>query len=80
MSIDQITTFLGWATIANCLIVSVSMVIFLLFRSTIVSIHSQLFNVEHKALNVVYIQYFAFYKILIVFFNLVPYLSLKLMM
>ncbi|MEC8328806.1 MAG: DUF6868 family protein [Pseudoalteromonas spongiae] len=80
MSIDQITTFLGWATIANCLIVSVSMVIFLLFRSTIVSIHSQLFNVEHKALNVVYIQYFAFYKILIVFFNLVPYLSLKLIM
>lgn len=80
MSIDQIITFLGWATIANCLIVSVSMVIFLLFRSTIVSIHSQLFNVEHKALNVVYIQYFAFYKILIVFFNLVPYLSLKLIM
>ncbi|MFH6954583.1 MULTISPECIES: DUF6868 family protein [Pseudoalteromonas] len=80
MSIDQITTFLGWATIANCLIVSVSMVIFLLFRSTIVSIHSQLFNVEHKALNVVYIQYFAFYKILIVFFNLVPYLTLKLIM
>ncbi|ATC98160.1 hypothetical protein PSPO_a1023 [Pseudoalteromonas spongiae UST010723-006] len=56
------------------------MVIFLLFRSTIVSIHSQLFNVEHKALNVVYIQYFAFYKILIVFFNLVPYLTLKLIM
>lgn len=80
MSIDQITTFFGWATIANCLIVSVSMVIFLLFRSTIVTIHSQLFNVEHKALNVVYIQYFAFYKILIVFFNLVPYLSLKLIM
>ena len=80
MSIDQITTFLGWATIANCVIVSVSLVIFLLFRSAIVSIQSQLFNVEHKALNVVYIQYFAFYKILIVFFNLVPYLSLKLIM
>lgn len=77
MSIEQVTSFLGWATVVNCVIVSVSMVVFLLFRSAIISIHSQLFNVENKALNVVYIQYFAFFKVLIVFFNLVPYLCFK---
>ncbi|MDE3271186.1 DUF6868 family protein [Pseudoalteromonas sp. G4] len=77
MAIEQIVSFLGWSTIVNMVILSVSAVLLLLFRQSIVTIHSQLFNVEHKALNLLYVQYFAFYKVLIVFFNLVPYVILK---
>lgn len=77
MSSEQIVSFLGWATVINLIILSVSAVLLLLFRQSIVTIHSQLFNVEHKSLNLLYVQYFAFYKVLIVFFNLVPYVILK---
>lgn len=79
MAIEKIVSFLGWSTVVNMVILSISAVLLLLFRQSIVTIHSQLFNVEHKSLNLLYVQYFAFYKVLIVFFNLVPYMILKML-
>lgn len=78
MEIEVLCNILGWLLILNATILSVSAVLLLLFRQQTLSIHSQLFQVEQKALNLLYLQYFALYKLLIIFFNLVPYLVLKL--
>lgn len=79
MDIDVLIRFLGWCLVVNLAILSVTLVSLVLFRETIISIHSQLFNLQQKTLSSAYFTYIAVYKLFVLFFNLVPYLVLNMM-
>jgi len=71
--------FFGWSTVINLIILLLSTLAISFFRETIIKIHSELFNLNKEDLGRAYFNYIAIYKILIIVFNLVPYLALKLL-
>ncbi|ADV91955.1 hypothetical protein VIVU109784_22280 [Vibrio vulnificus] len=77
MSLEQITEFLGWCTLINIVILSLSTVLVLLLKSKILSYHSKLFDISKPRLNALYFSYLGHYKVITLAFFLVPYLALK---
>ena len=71
--------FFGWSTVINFTILLLSTLTISFFRETIIKIHSELFNLNKEDLGRAYFNYIAIYKILIIVFNFVPYLALKLL-
>ena len=78
MDIDTLITFFGWCSLINIAVLVLSMLVLLIFRKPIAQIHSRLFGLEPEALPPVYMHYIGSYKLLILMFNLVPYVSLQL--
>lgn len=78
MDIVSVTSFFGWCSVINIGILSFTALFLMLFKDSLVAIHSQLFNLEQKVLLSIYFKYIAGYKVLILMFNLVPYVALKI--
>ena len=79
MEITQLTTFLGWTTLINFGLITLTSIILIAFKGSIVKIHSELFSISEKGLYEAYLNFLAQYKVLIIVLNLVPYLALRLM-
>jgi hypothetical protein len=75
---EQITVFLGWSTLINMGLLLVSFVPLTAFRAPILRLHSAMFGVSADDLMPRYVGFIAYYKLLIIFFNLVPWIVLKL--
>ncbi len=78
-SLDAITTFFGWTTIINFVLLTVSTAAIVAMRVTISLMHGRMFGLESADLSRAYFQYIAQYKIAIIVFSLTPYIALKLM-
>ncbi len=76
MSIELLREFLGWCTVINVLILAVSTVSLTLFKEKIAAIHSNVFGVSVSDVKNHYFLYLAHYKIVVIVFNLAPYLAL----
>ncbi|ATC94959.1 DUF6868 family protein [Pseudoalteromonas tunicata] len=79
MTLDQLTTFFGWASCISIAMLSIIFILLLVFNKSILILHSQLFNVAEDELNMIYLKYLAQYKMLMVIFFIVPYLALNVM-
>ena len=79
MTIETLTTFFGWCTVINFVILGISTLALVCCRSWITGIHSKLMGVEESALAPAYFQYLGQYKIVTLTLNLAPYLALKIM-
>jgi hypothetical protein len=79
MTITALTEFLGWTSVINIAILSLTTVALITMRKTVTNIHARLFNLDEKDLGRAYFQYLAQYKIAIIVLNITPYLALKLM-
>ncbi len=77
MNIVELITFLGWVTIINIAILMFTTLMIVLFKGCISSIHAKIFSMNKEDVFKAYFQYLAHYKILILFFNLAPYIVLK---
>ena len=76
--LDTVTRFFGWCTVLNFGFLALSAACVVLFRGWAVKIHSRLFGLSEESLSQAYFQFLAQYEIAVFFFNLVPYLALKL--
>lgn len=79
MTINEITTLLGWCTAINMAIYLFSAFFMIVFKNFTVNLHSKLMGIDAAELPVLYFKYMGNYKVAIIMFNLVPYISLKLM-
>ncbi len=79
MNTQQIQEFLGWCTVINLAIITVSTIALIIARDMVKKIHSKLFKLSDENLDKAYFRYLANYKIAIIVFSLVPYLALKVM-
>ena len=79
MTIATLTELLGWTSVINLAILSLSTLTVIAMRGTIATIHSTLFGLDAKDLERAYFQYLAQYKIAIFVFNIAPYIALKVM-
>lgn len=77
--INTLTAFLGWCSILNIGVLMFSTLTLMLMKESIINLHSKLFGINQSHLPEMYFQYLANYKIAIIVFNLVPYITLKLL-
>ena len=79
MTIETITTFLGWCSVINIGVLLFSTLMMIVVRDFAIKLHSSLFGVNPEELPIIYFQYLGNYKIAIIILNIVPYIALKLM-
>jgi len=77
---EKLTIFLGWSTLINLIFLSLVALILMVAKEKIVYLHKKWFDLSPGELDKLYFQYMANYKVLIIVFNLVPYLVLRLVM
>ena len=77
ITIEQLTVFLGWVSLINIGVLLFSTLMVVLCRDWAVGIHSKMFNLDPSTVPRMYFQYLSQYKVLILVFNLVPYLALR---
>jgi hypothetical protein len=78
MTLEAVELFLGWGIVINSGVMLFSFLAIAIFNKSVVGIHSKLFSLSKEDLDRAYFQYWGQYKILIIFFNIVPYVTLKL--
>ena len=79
MNIAELTQFFGWASVISIAVLCVVFMMLTVFKQGILQIHSQLFDLNEEDLNLIYLKYFAQYKLLMFILFIVPYLALKAM-
>ncbi|MDP0506051.1 MAG: hypothetical protein Q7K47_02365 [Fusobacterium sp. JB019] len=77
--VNVIKSFLGWSCVINILFLLLSTLMVTVFQKPISKIHSKLFDLDEKALHLEYFKFLAFYKMIVIIFNIVPYLVLLIM-
>ena len=78
-SIETLTTFFGWSTLINVALLTVVSIVLMSMQETIAQIHGKLTGLDDTELAKAYFHFLAHYKTLIIVFNLVPYIVLKIM-
>ena len=79
MQIETLREFFGWCLVLNGGLFILTAVNLLLLKGWASRLHAKMFGVEEGAVSRIYFQVLAFYKIVLIVFNLVPYVALRLM-
>jgi hypothetical protein len=79
MNVIEIRDFLGWCTVINLSIYLLSACFMIVFRNFTTNLHSKLMGIDVTELPSLYFKYMGNYKIMIIVFNLVPYIALTVM-
>ncbi|MFT6955817.1 MAG: hypothetical protein ACJAYC_000818 [Halieaceae bacterium] len=76
--ITVVTEFLGWCLIINSGVLAFATIMLFFAGGRAKQIHSELSKVPIDQLNSEYFSFLANYKLVILAFNLVPYIALKI--
>ena len=79
MNMTQWTSFLGYCLILNYAILIIWFFFFVFIKNFIKKLHLQWFKLSDTQFDAIHYSAMAVYKILILVFNLVPYIALKLL-
>ena len=80
MSLKTLKTFFFWMTVINFLILLTSTFGVVMLTQEIKFLHSKMFHVSPDELSLIYFEYLAWYKLLWLIFNLVPYVTMRIML
>jgi len=76
MDIQTLTTFFMWCTIINGAMLVLSTIMFILAPDFVYRVQSKWFPIPKETFNVVFYSFIGLYKIIILVFNVVPYVAL----
>ena len=76
MDIQTLTTFFMWCTIINGALLVLWTVIFMLAPDLVYRIQKKWFPIPQETFNVVFYSFLGLFKIVFLFFNVVPYIAL----
>jgi len=79
LTIENLTQFFGWCAVINISLLLITTLSITTLQGPISKIHSKLFNLSEEKLQLLYFQFIAYYKLVIIVFNVVPYFALMLM-
>ncbi len=77
--LQTLTTFLGWCSVINVVLLLVATAALVLMKDWIAGIHSKMLGIDRSELPPMYFQYLGNYKALILILNIVPYVTLRMM-
>ena len=78
MNLDQLTELFKWMTIINICILVSSSVLIMLLKKIMYKMHGKLFGIKESNVALVAYEYLGMYKVLVLVFNITPYISLLL--
>lgn len=73
---EVLMEFLKWSLIINIGILTYMSIVLIFARNWVFKIHSKLFQLDEKSFSAIIYSFLGFYKLLIIFFNLIPYITL----
>ncbi|MHC4207679.1 MAG: DUF6868 family protein [Planctomycetota bacterium] len=76
MDIDSIRAFFMWCTILNVALLLLSSLLCLCAGDWVYRIHSKWFSITRETFNVAIYSFIGLYKILVIVFNVIPYIAL----
>ena len=79
MDIERLSEFLGWCSVLNMIILTIVSLSLFNGLDRIMKIHRQFIALSDDELKAQYFRYLATYKVLILLFNIVPYVALRIM-
>ena len=77
ITLHELTIFLGWSSLINICILLFSTLMVVVCRDWAVKIHCKMFDLDPATVPKLYFEYLAHYKVLILVFNLGPYIALR---
>ena len=78
MTVETFTTLMAWICVVNISIFAISALGIMLFRNGIACIHSKMFGIDKESLTPIYFRYLGNFKVLILLFNIGPYIALRI--
>ncbi|NOQ31116.1 MAG: hypothetical protein GQ570_08350 [Helicobacteraceae bacterium] len=78
-NIEMLTEFFGWCSLINIGMLIFYSIVITVFLEMLLKIHMSLLKLDRKYLQEAYFKYLAQYKIVVIIFNIVPYIVLKIM-
>jgi len=78
MSVEILSKFLLWCAVVNYAILIIWFVVFVFAREWVYEIHSKWYPISSEQFNAINYAGAAIYKILVLVFNLVPYIALQI--
>ncbi len=78
MNIDQLAEFFKWMTIINIGLFFISTLAVFVLKSVMLKLHSKLFGLTDSQISLAVYSYLGGFKLLLIFFNIVPYCALLL--
>ena len=78
MTVEQLTAFFGWMTAINMTIMVLSALLLMALKGTLGKYHSRLFGIDAADVSTASYNYLGRFKVLIIVFNLTPYVALRL--
>lgn len=79
MTLNTLTALFGWMSVINVGLLVFSSVMLLLFKAPIIRLHRAVTGLREDTLAQAYLYFLSIFKLLIIVFNLVPYIALKLL-
>lgn len=79
MNLEPLRIFFGWCTILNAGLLLLSSLLLMLAGDWVARLHGRWFPMPREAFTRQFYQYLGWWKILVIGFNLVPWLALVLM-
>lgn len=78
MTLEQLTELFKWMTIINVALLILSGVLIMTLKKTVYRVHGKLFGLSEDQVAAVSYNYLGIHRLLVIVFNLVPYVSLVL--
>jgi len=78
MRTDSLLAFFGWCSVINLGVLIISSVMLMACPDWVMAMHSKMFGLEEKELGSLYFRFLAYYKIVVIAFNLAPYFALRI--
>jgi hypothetical protein len=79
MNIETIREFLGWCTIINYGLMILAFLKVYVLRNTLAQFRQELFGLDEESVRRLQGQFFVNYQLVIIVFNLTPYIALSIM-
>ncbi|MHC4251035.1 MAG: DUF6868 family protein [Planctomycetota bacterium] len=78
MNLDQLTRIFMWMTIINVAVLILSSVLVMVLRKTMCRTHARLFGITEEQVALAAYGYLGAYRLLVLVFNIAPYVALSL--
>jgi hypothetical protein len=79
MRIETLRSMLAWCTLLNYAVLLIWFFVLMFARAWVFRLHTQWFKLSEEKFDTLHYQAMAVYKVLILVFNLTPYLALRIL-
>ena len=78
MTVDTLREFLGWCSVINIALLLYWWLLFMLAHDWVYRLHTKWFKLSPEKFDGLHYSAMAFYKLIVIVFNIIPYIALRI--